>query len=102
MSAFKRDPNINRDFNKDFIKDFNMNYINSPWDPPQGPNPQGPSPGTPPGARETPKDPGAPPQGPYPQGPPRAPDFLNLIFNLFFWGARGPQGLIKMPPGARG
>ena len=24
--AFKRDPNINRDFNKDFKRDFNINY----------------------------------------------------------------------------
>ena len=32
----------------------------------------------------------------------QGPRLLNLIFNLIFGGARGPQGLIKIAPGAPG
>ena len=64
--AFKRDPNIT----KDFIKDFNINYINSPW-PPRGPHPRDP-----PWGPRAPQGPRGPiPMGPHPRGPmgPRDP-----------------------------
>ena len=94
--AFKRDPNIHRDFirdfSRDFIMDFIINYINSPWAPPRGP-PQGPplGPESPPGTQ------GPHPQGPQPRGPmgPRDPDsradfnrdlYINLNFNRVLIG----------------